>query len=80
MKKHEKKIMKVSQVPQGSGYVPGVRIAGSYLQSFGFNVDDPVLVTCAKNTVTITKATERDMFNYMAAKNPALFTLEKLLR
>ena len=74
------KILKVSNFPQGKFYVPGVRIAGQYLQDYNFKLNDSVIVKYKKNRVTIKKATQKDIFNFMAAKNPALISLQTLLK
>ena len=55
--------MKITNIPQGKSYVPGVKIAGQYLQNFNFNINDTVIVNCQKNKVVIKKATEKDIFN-----------------
>ena len=72
--------MKITNIPQGKSYVPGVKIAGLYLQNFNFNINDTVIVNCQKNKVVIKKATEKDIFNRMALKNPTIITLQNLIK
>ena len=73
------KILKVCGVPQGSGYVPGVRIAGNYLNDLNFSRDDHVIVDCQKNRITIKKASKKELIKRMAEKNPSVLTLIEML-
>lgn len=69
------KILKVCSIPQGSGYVPGVRVAGKYLNELNFSVDDVVIMTCKKDQIIIKKANPKDLVKRMAEQNPSLITL-----
>jgi len=50
-----KKVLKVSNFPQGNKYVPGIRIAGKYLKNLGFSFRDEVIITCEQGQITIQK-------------------------
>jgi len=73
------KVLKVSNVPQGKGYVPGIKVSGLQLGLYGFKVDDMVLVEYENKKITIQKVTSQDLFNKMAKVNPHLKTLAKEL-
>lgn len=73
------KILKVCNISQGRGYVPGVRIAGKYLNDFNFSVDDFVFLDCKKNKIVIKKANKKSLIKRMAEKNPSLLTFIDML-
>jgi hypothetical protein len=73
------KVVKVNNVPQGKGYVPGIRIAGVQLGLFGFQVNDMVLIEYKQKKITIQKVTSQDLFDRMAKKNHNLKRLAKEL-
>jgi hypothetical protein len=54
MKKNDT-TQKVHATPQGSGYVPGIRIAGKWLIELGFTTGTEVSVNFNQNQITITK-------------------------
>jgi hypothetical protein len=53
--KFQRKELQVINVPQGKGYVPGIRLAGEWLQNLGFNRFDRVVITCAEGMINIQK-------------------------
>lgn len=73
------KILKVCNISQSRGYVPGVRIAGKYLNDFNFSVDDFVFLDCKKNKIVIKKANKKSLIKRMAEKNPSLLTFIDML-
>jgi hypothetical protein len=74
------KILSVSTMPQGSGYVPHIRIAGKYLENFDFTLDSKVIVTVTKGKITIRKATKNKVFQFLCRKHPSLQTLSDALK
>ena len=73
------KVLKVANVPQGKGYVPGIKISGKQLLNYNFCVDDMVLITYDDKKITIEKVTSQDLFDKMCLKNRNLKTLVKSL-
>lgn len=69
------KVLKVCKVPQGSSYVPGVRIAGEYLTGLNFNLGDNVIIKATKNKIVITKAENKDLLALLTRKNKNLDSL-----
>ena len=51
----EGKLLKVFGFPQGNNTVPAIRVAGHWLNSFGFDYDDKVLLKAKKGKITIVK-------------------------
>ena len=49
------KLLKVFGFPQGDDTVPAIRVAGHWLNSFGFDYDDRVLLKARKGKILITK-------------------------
>lgn len=49
------KILKVVHFPQHGGRVPAVRVAGKWLDQFGFQIGDLVQLTAAKGRLIIDK-------------------------
>ena len=47
------KLLKVFGFPQGDNTVPAIRVAGHWLNSFGFDYDDRVLLKAKKGKITI---------------------------
>jgi hypothetical protein len=71
--------LKVSEFPQGKIYVPGIRLAGKYLQQFNFNKNDNVLIEIETDKIVIKKDTAKERLLRMIEENPMLLTLiEKL--
>ena len=66
------KVIKVTNSPYQKTYVPGIKIAGKHLSSFGFVKDDLVLVKYEKEKITIQKVTGRELVQRMLMKNPSL--------
>lgn len=75
----KQKILKVSRQLQGKSYVPGVRIAGKYLNDFNFKLDDVVLVNCSQNKIIIKKTTKSELLKRMTDKNPSIISLINML-
>lgn len=69
------KILKVSMSSTKKSYVPGIKLAGKYLNDFNFFLDDLVFVTCSKNKIILEKATKKQVIKRMATKNPELNNL-----
>ncbi len=69
------KILKVSQSSTKKSYVPGIKLAGKYLNDFNFFLDDFVFVRCSKNKIILEKATKKQLIQRMATKNPELNNL-----
>jgi hypothetical protein len=70
-----KKCLKICDLPQGGGYVPGINLKGNYLKEFGFTVGDFVDVCILENQIVITKTDATDTLSYMAKRNPAVLQL-----
>jgi hypothetical protein len=66
------KILKVSNISTKKSYVPGLKLAGKYLNEFNFFLDDYVFVHCAKNKIILQKATKKQIIQRMTNKNPNL--------
>ena len=66
------KILKVCKAPQGKKYVPAVRIAGDYLEKYNYNVNDNVIVTVENEIITIKKALNSDLLQFLCKKNSNL--------
>jgi hypothetical protein len=66
------KILKVSQSSTKKSYVPGIKLAGKYLEEFNFFLNDYVFVTCSKNKIILQKATKKQLIQRMSTKNPDL--------
>lgn len=73
--KFMEKILKVSQSSTKKSYVPGIKLAGKYLEQFNFFLDDYVFVTCEKNKIILEKATKKQLITRMNDKNPNLLHL-----
>lgn len=69
------KFISVSEMPQGGGYVPFIRIAGKYLSKFNFQKSDKVLISIKDNEINIKKMNKEETIKYLTAKNPNLNTL-----
>lgn len=50
-----KRVLKVSQRPQGKKYAPGINLQGKYLNEFGFFIDDLLVVNFQQNKIIISK-------------------------
>lgn len=66
------KILKVSNISTKKSYVPGLKLAGKYLEKFNFLLDDYVFVHCSKNKIILQKATKKQLIKRMSDKNPEL--------
>lgn len=55
MRNHKRKILRVIAFPQNSSYVPSVRIAGNWLEMFGFAIGDQVQIKSRKGNISIKK-------------------------
>ncbi|MEI7594495.1 MAG: hypothetical protein WCK02_02020 [Bacteroidota bacterium] len=66
------KVLKVCNTPQGKKYVPSVRIAGDYLSKFNFKIDDNVIIKVEDNIITIKKAQNKDLLEFLCRKNKNL--------
>jgi antitoxin component of MazEF toxin-antitoxin module len=66
------KFLKVCNLPQGSGYVPGLNIRGEYMKKFGFSTGDFVKVNISENRIVIEKTEAAAELSGMVKKNPAL--------
>jgi len=73
------KVLKVFRFPQGKKYVPAVRIAGDYLEKFNFNPNDNVIITVETNRITIKKAENKDLLQFLCKKNTNLNTFVDVL-
>jgi hypothetical protein len=69
------KVLKVSNISTKKSYVPGLKLAGKYLEEFNFFLDDYVFIKCAKNKIILEKATKKQLIQLMSAKNPELTTM-----
>jgi len=49
------KTLKVISFPQGGGHVPSIRVAGKWLERFGFELGDEVTLTATEGQIVITK-------------------------
>lgn len=49
------KILKVSNQPQGSGYVPGVKLCGQMMKENGFDLGERVRVEAQKDLIILTR-------------------------
>jgi len=70
------KQLKVSRQPQGSGYVPGFKLAGQYIETLGFKEGDFVDMVAENDLIIIKKHTDsgRTLAD-MVDSNPVLLTL-----
>ncbi len=73
------KVLKVSNVPQGKGYVPGIKVSGKQLNLYGFHVDDIIIISYEDKKIVIEKVTTEDIFKRMCAKNHNLKSFAKKL-
>jgi len=71
-KNAEQKIMTFTKIKSGKKHVPGIKLAGIYLQEFGFDFDDKAKITVTKNHITIEKLDAQGIFDYLCTKNPRL--------
>jgi hypothetical protein len=71
------KVLKVCNLPQGGGYVPGINLKGRYLKDSGFQSGDFVSVSISENQIVITKTDATEEVSKMIKKNPALAHLIK---
>jgi len=69
------KVLKVSNISTKKSYVPGLKLAGKYLEEFNFFLDDYVFVKCEKNKIILQKATKKQLIKRMSDKNPQLTNL-----
>lgn len=65
----------VVQFPQGKNYVPGIRLAGKYLEQFNFKRNDKVIIEIEADIITIKKATAQETISQLIELNPKLKTL-----
>lgn len=49
------KNLTVAKVPQGKEYVPGIRVAGKYLNEFNYQYGDKVKLTVSENKIVISR-------------------------
>jgi hypothetical protein len=49
------KTLKVVSFPQGGEHVPSVRVAGQWLERFGFKLGDEVILTATQGQIIITR-------------------------
>jgi hypothetical protein len=49
------KALRVSSFSQGEGRVPSIRVAGKWLQAFGFELGDEVTLTAKQGRIVIAK-------------------------
>lgn len=49
------KALKVVAFPQGGGSVPSIRVAGRWLERFGFSLDDEVVLRASPGKIVITR-------------------------
>jgi hypothetical protein len=49
------KLLKICNLPQGGGYVPGINLKGQYLKRFGFYPGEFVKVEVSENQIIISK-------------------------
>ena len=52
---HTNKKRKITEIPSGNNYVPGIVISGKYLTGYGFNYDTPVHITVEEGIIMIEK-------------------------
>lgn len=69
------KVLKVSNISTKKSYVPGLKLAGKYLEDFNFFLNDYVFVKCEKNKIILQKATKKQVINRMTNKNHNLTKL-----
>jgi hypothetical protein len=67
-----KKLLKVCNLPQGRGYVPGINLKGLYLKEFGFYPGEFVNMDVNENQIVITRTDTTKEVSEMAVRNPAL--------
>ena len=54
--RHKGKALAVVAYPQGgNGHVPSVRVAGKWLNEFGFDIGDMVILTASQGLIVIRK-------------------------
>ena len=53
--RHTGKILKVVSFPQGGDHVPSVRVAGKWLERFGFEPGAEVVLTATEGQILITR-------------------------
>lgn len=58
-KRRQGKPLKVFGFPQDGSYVPAIRVAGKWLEHFGFHYDDVVILKAQENEITIRKVEGR---------------------
>ena len=66
------KLLKICNLPQGGGYVPGINLKGQYLNNFGFHPGEFVSLDIKENQIIITRTDATEKISKMAKKNPAL--------
>jgi antitoxin component of MazEF toxin-antitoxin module len=71
------KLLKVCNLPQGAGYVPGLNIKGEYMKKFGFFAGDFVKVDISDSKIIIEKTQAAMELANMVKKNPVLNNLVK---
>ena len=60
-KRRQGKTLKVFAFPQGEGeYVPAIRVAGKWLERFGFKLGDEVILVATQEQILITKKEVKD--------------------
>ncbi|MDR1369883.1 MAG: type I toxin-antitoxin system SymE family toxin [Dysgonamonadaceae bacterium] len=69
------KLLKVCNLPQASGYVPGINLKGKYLMEFGFSPGDFVKVEVGDNKIVISKTDASKAVSDMVKRNPVLSKL-----
>ena len=76
IEKQEKiKLLKVCNLPQAAGYVPGINLKGKYLSDFGFSPGDFVQVEIKSNRIIISKTDASKAVSGMVEKNSAVSKL-----
>lgn len=53
MSRKQGRPLRVTSFPQGGKHVPSVRVAGKWLERFGFELGDEVILTAAKGRILI---------------------------
>ena len=57
-KRMKGKILQVVAFPQNGNRVPSIRVAGRWLERFGFELGDQVILTATEGEILITKKQE----------------------
>jgi len=59
-RRRDGKCLKVTLFPQGGSHVPSIRVAGKWLEQFGFEPGDEVILIATEGQILITRKEDKN--------------------